>query len=703
MNGMDSRPNRRYLTFIITLQLILSIVHISSAKLVQPEFMSKTKREREAQENSNETWITLTSGTPASFTPPPDIAPAISPVLAPILNSLLTDPPTIIDDTNEPIVELTGEPTDIEVIDTSTPTIGPTKSPTMQLTSSPTAAPTLSPTRRPTSSPTDTPTDISTGVPTEAPTDRPTKNPTKSPTVSPTISPTAPPEDPTETPTISPTDSPTQNPTLTPTSSRTLSPASSATTTSPTDIAAQKESAQITQTLPGLSIVLQPLAPLNETGISAFEKGTDTYYDYYYNRINSESFSDVQKQVRDVTVQTKVISQNPPYSNNNGRRRLQMQQILYEQRVSYRLNNDANNTITSKEIVLDAMNSKAKRDVYLITLQVQSPEVFDPVDTVYMVEFQQPNQGDPGQTTAPPPVGGASVSSTTIAIITVVSALLVLFIILGGVWFYRKRRNNNGANNANGNKNEYSNRASGGAGGYRSNDDDLSQDFDDGNELEAAAIGVGGMMQNRQNTNIRVPSNNYADEVSTLAEPVPRLGVISSGDMSYAGYEDKSIATVDYDYSKAYGGGSTSFTGSSSFSQQQQVSSFNSQYKQRNASPPQQQQNQLPQSSFSVFSDDASFDAHYQEPYKEQTIEVLAPAGKLGVVIDTPDEGAPIVHAIKETSCVADKLKVGDKLIRVDEEDVTAMTAIKVSKLISRKSANSARKLTIVRTVVNDD
>ena len=81
---------------------------------------------------------------------------------------------------------------------------------------------------------------------------------------------------------------------------------------------------------------------------------------------------------------------------------------------------------------------------------------------------------------------------------------------------------------------------------------------------------------------------------------------------------------------------------------------------------------------------------------------MLAPAGKLGVVIDTPDDGAPIVHAIKETSCVANKLKVGDKLIRVDEEDVTAMTAIKVSKLISRKSANATRKLTIVRTIVND-
>ena len=41
--------------------------------------------------------------------------------------------------------------------------------------------------------------------------------------------------------------------------------------------------------------------------------------------------------------------------------------------------------------------------------------------------------------------------------------------------------------------------------GYRSNDNDLRQDFDYSNGLEAAAIGVGGM-KTRQNTIIRVPS-----------------------------------------------------------------------------------------------------------------------------------------------------------------------------------------------------
>jgi C-terminal processing protease CtpA/Prc len=98
-----------------------------------------------------------------------------------------------------------------------------------------------------------------------------------------------------------------------------------------------------------------------------------------------------------------------------------------------------------------------------------------------------------------------------------------------------------------------------------------------------------------------------------------------------------------------------------------------------------------------------SFEDAYRGPagnVKEELIHVFAPPGKLGVVIDTPDDGAPVVHAVKDSSVIADKIDVGDKLVAVDDEDVRAMTAIKVSKLISRKSANPSRKLSIIRTTV---
>ena len=54
------------------------------------------------------------------------------------------------------------------------------------------------------------------------------------------------------------------------------------------------------------------------------------------------------------------------------------------------------------------------------------------------------------------------------------------------------------------------------------------------------------------------------------------------------------------------------------------------------------------------------------------------------VVIDTPG-GVPLVHAIKDTSILADKVRVGDQLVSVDDIDTTQLSAIEVSKLISSR------------------
>jgi hypothetical protein len=99
--------------------------------------------------------------------------------------------------------------------------------------------------------------------------------------------------------------------------------------------------------------------------------------------------------------------------------------------------------------------------------------------------------------------------------------------------------------------------------------------------------------------------------------------------------------------------------------------------------------------------DEQSFEAYRNRGSgrREEVIEIFAPAGKLGVVIDTPDSGAPVLHRIKDTCPIADKLRIGDKLIAVDDEDVRSMTAVKVSKLISQKSANPTRKFTIMRSI----
>ena len=108
-----------------------------------------------------------------------------------------------------------------------------------------------------------------------------------------------------------------------------------------------------------------------------------------------------------------------------------------------------------------------------------------------------------------------------------------------------------------------------------------------------------------------------------------------------------------------------------------------------------------PGSGNTIFSDDPTFDQAYED-VREELLDIYSPAGKLGVVIDTPDDGAPVVHAVKDSSPIAEKVQVGDKLVAVDDDDVRAMTAVKVSKLIRRKSNNASRKLTIIRHVSNN-
>jgi len=177
------------------------------------------------------------------------------------------------------------------------------------------------------------------------------------------------------------------------------------------------------------------------------------------------------------------------------------------------------------------------------------------------------------------------------------------------------------------------------------------------------------------------------DEVSTLAEPVNRSGIINPGE-SVAEYGEESLATVDYDYEGAYGGTANHSVSSAggTFGSNPQALGANQGAMRPGAGHP-----------LGSFSDDGSFGDARGANVREELIDIYAPAGKLGVVIDTPDDGAPVVHAIKDSSVIADKLQVGDKLVAVDDEDVRTMTAIKVSKLISRKSTNPTRKLSIIR------
>lgn len=181
--------------------------------------------------------------------------------------------------------------------------------------------------------------------------------------------------------------------------------------------------------------------------------------------------------------------------------------------------------------------------------------------------------------------------------------------------------------------------------------------------------------------------------------------------------DDNSIPTIDSDYNNIHSGnfslsdaGGTVFSGS----QQQSLSNFT--------------QTAWPMSPMSPFGASSSvagdsverrqYNDYYgkvnngrpsshliQSPQskREEMLEIYAPPGVLGVVIDTPGGGSPVVHAIKDTCPIRREIYVGDKLVAVDDVDVRSMSAVDVSKLISKKSGQAKRKLTVIRSARGGD
>lgn len=75
------------------------------------------------------------------------------------------------------------------------------------------------------------------------------------------------------------------------------------------------------------------------------------------------------------------------------------------------------------------------------------------------------------------------------------------------------------------------------------------------------------------------------------------------------------------------------------------------------------------------------------------TRKILAPAGKLGVVIDTTIEG-PVVHSVNQGSHLSGTIFPGDIIIAIDEVDTRAMSASAITDVMV-KTANQNRTLTV--------
>ena len=71
-------------------------------------------------------------------------------------------------------------------------------------------------------------------------------------------------------------------------------------------------------------------------------------------------------------------------------------------------------------------------------------------------------------------------------------------------------------------------------------------------------------------------------------------------------------------------------------------------------------------------------------------MDIIAPAGKLGVMLDPPPGGrAPRVKGVGDAGQLLGKIRVGDRVIALDGEDVLRMKAVDVSSECRRVSLTS--------------
>mmetsp|Transcript_54973 Transcript_54973/g.64299 ORF Transcript_54973/g.64299 Transcript_54973/m.64299 type:complete len:1128 (+) Transcript_54973:241-3624(+) len=616
------------------------------------------------------------------------------------------------------------------------------------------------------------------------PTIGPTTLDTDVPSMSPTFTPTASPIAPTLTPTVVPSASPTTvSPTVIPTVVPTVIP-----TTQPTPRRTQQPSLYPTVTrtklykgdIEGLYFVITPMSSaLTNKGILDWKRVTQNHIVSYWLSDGIQVDCTVQfiRQIFEPSVDATSTADQPATTPSGGGRVLRRLReddltLFFSVRgISYRILNSTISSpldITATNIAQDPFSNIRVRNDYITKLSTMDPALFGSIETLTDVRILDSNNPTNPSTKDDDLLLGLP-SATMYALVGCVLGSVVVFFAVGLLLYVRRQKSR---------QVNVRNRSRAFAGVY---EDDENTHVDNpphhdpfANVPEHRATSTQSPLPVRSFTtgpsgspyggyNNAYPNN---DDVSTLADPSPlTLGI----------HDNHSLAeyTVDYDYSKAYGGlGGNSIVsaaeGTLGSSQPKTLGSFTAatatsaantsvphraglanasaptnthqtdgdnvrQQRRRNPSPtrsgvpprhppPQSQLNPQPNphpdpnsvvenpvlggtvASRSTSTSQPSPPRGNRNrrpiecPIQNQTVDIFAPSGKLGVVIDTPNHDAPVIHAIKDSSVVANLLRVGDSLIAVDDQDVRAMSAVKVSKLISKKSGQATRKLTIVRS-----
>ncbi|KAL7465292.1 hypothetical protein ACHAXS_005618, partial [Conticribra weissflogii] len=666
--------------------------------------------------NDSLTGLTRVAAPPTDFetntplmTPVPTESPVTpSPVTLPPAPEPTTSPPT-----PQPVSTQTDPPTDPP---TNPPTTRPpTKPPTPSPSNPPTKLPTSPPTHEPSFSPT-------TPGPTRSPVEGP--QPTQSPTVPPppTETPTAPPT--TLTPTNGPnglptTPSPSQGPNALP--SPTEGPGA---LPSPTDAPSE------TSTIP-LRVYPVP-TEITFHVLSSRMQGPvlDDWTKVTEARIKKHSEAELAKSGEDeivVTVELDDIEQwiledgrrhlaaasaethpqhlQQPQHRRLGRGRnstsmptrdLQLDnplQITYVTTLSFR---SPHSNYNPSQLIAAGFTSPAKQREYLYSLKAADSDYFESVDSFVMALDGQVVTEDGGviaPITDDDTGNGGNGNDFTLyyAIGGAAGGASLCILLIGGAYFLKRKRRRTTAGKEKTLDGDAGTAKGSGtpAGGY-----DYNGNVSTGMHSHGSPYGSNpdsGPTQATSYFGTIESREGEGDDVSTLGEPY-------FGDAVPSGMVDRDDTVADSILSSegelfVFGVGrprlntggaskmdSTTYTGTTSNRMQH------------------------------LFGDDDTLENIYNNanaveqqhipPYDEEDSErltVVAPAGKLGIVIDNPGGEVPVVHAIKETSVLHGRVNVGDLLLSVDEQDCRGMSAVAVSKLISSRSENPTRTLVLLR------
>lgn len=86
---------------------------------------------------------------------------------------------------------------------------------------------------------------------------------------------------------------------------------------------------------------------------------------------------------------------------------------------------------------------------------------------------------------------------------------------------------------------------------------------------------------------------------------------------------------------------------------------------------------------------------------REEMIIIHAPSGRMGLLFDTTSgKGAaslPIIRAVRDSSVVAGEVRVGDRLLAIDDTSVVSMSSVQITKTLVDKIGQPTRKLSLLR------